>query len=149
MNPHWMEQGAKWLVSGSLIVGLTGCSRSEETAWEKSEKKTISGKIRISQDLQEKVSPTDVIFIMAKGESGPPLAVKKVTATDLPLEYTLSEDDMMLPGMIFPEKVYVSARIDKDGNASPPQPGDMEGQAKNNPVPVGATAVDLEINKMY
>lgn len=149
MNNKWVEQGAKLFVSGSLMVGLVGCGRGEETAWEKSQKKSISGKISLHPNLQEKVAATDVLFVMAKGESGPPLAVKKITALQFPLEYTLDEDDMMLPGMIFPEKVYVSARIDKDGNASPPQPGDMEGQFSQNPVDVGKSEVNLEINKVY
>jgi cytochrome c-type biogenesis protein CcmH len=41
------------------------------------------------------------------------------------------------------------AKLDKDGNAGPPEPGDMEGEHKGNPVMVGQSGVDIIIDKVH
>jgi cytochrome c-type biogenesis protein CcmH len=45
--------------------------------------------------------------------------------------------------------VTVLARLDKDGQAGPAQPGDLEGQYEKNPTPVGTKDVEIVINKEY
>lgn len=133
-----------------MVVGLMGCGQKNETGWESSQPKSISGKITILPEFEDKVSSSDVIFIMAKGESGPPIAVKKLQMSAFPIQYTLSEEeDLMLPGMVFPDKMNVVARIDKDGNASKPQPGDLGGEYAQNPAPVGQSDIDIQINRLY
>lgn len=133
-----------------MILFVTGCGQKSDTAWEQSKPKSLSGKITILPELQAKVNQGDVLFVMAKGESGPPIAVKRMTITSFPITYSLTEEsDLMMPGMIFPEKMYVSVRIDKDGNASRPQPGDLGGEYPNNPAPVGKSDIDIEINQLY
>lgn len=127
-----------------------GCGQKQDSDWEKSNPKSLSGKITILPELQAKVAPTDVIFVMAKGESGPPVAVKRIKMGPFPIAYTLTEEeDLMLPGMVFPERLNVTARIDKDGNAAPPQPGDLGGEYAQNPATVGSSNIDIEINRLY
>jgi hypothetical protein len=41
----------------------------------------------------------------------------------------------------------ISARLDKDGNPTTRQPGDLTGEYKSNPVEVGAQKVDIVIDK--
>ncbi len=140
----------KWLLLLLSVLYLTGCGEKADTAWESSSPKSISGKITILPELKEKVETGDVIFVMAKGKGGPPIAVKRLVVDSLPMSYTLSEEnDLMLPGSVFPEKINITARVDKDGNASPAQPGDLGGEYAQNPAPVGSSQIDIEINRLY
>lgn len=132
-----------------VSVMLIGCGQKADSDWEKSTVKSLSGTISILPELAGKVSPTDVLFVMAKGESGPPVAVKKLSPSQFPLQYILSEEgDLMLPGMVFPEELNVTARIYKSGTASP-KPGDLGGEYAQNPAKVGQTDIDIEINQIF
>jgi len=111
---------------------------------------TISGVITIAPFLAGDVSPGDVLFIMAKrrGE-GPPVAVKRIQGPSFPLAYTLGPGDVMIPGTPFEGKLYIVARLKKDGAAGPPRPGDLEGVYPGNPAMVGETHVHIDINQRY
>jgi cytochrome c-type biogenesis protein CcmH len=80
-------------------------------------------KVRVSlaEALKDKVLPGDTVFIFAKASSGPPmpLAVKRLTVADLPVEVSLSDSDAMMPQLKlsnFPQ-VQLQARISRAGNA--------------------------------
>jgi hypothetical protein len=68
---------------------------------------------------------------------------------EFPLKYWLTQDDVMVPGVEFKDQANVIARIDRDGQAGSPQPGDLEGTFQGNPVMVGDQNVDIVINKRY
>jgi cytochrome c-type biogenesis protein CcmH len=55
----------------------------------------------------------------------------------------------MVEGSELRGMVTVLARVDKDGQAGPPQPGDLEGQYDKNPTLVGAKDIEIQINKQY
>ncbi len=81
--------------------------------------KGISLKVSLSDEMKDKVAPTDYVFIYAKAMSGPPmpLAAAKVQVKDLPAEIELNDSMAMIPTMkisSFP-KVIVGARISKSG----------------------------------
>jgi cytochrome c-type biogenesis protein CcmH len=80
---------------------------------------------------------------------GPPVAAKRMTNLTFPVTYTVSQADVFLEGVTLSGKVNVFAKLDRDGNAGPPEPGDMEGEHKGNPVTVGATGVDIVIDKVH
>lgn len=91
---------------------------------------TVKGVVRLDPRLGERVAPTDALFVFARAAEGPrvPLAIRRVQAQDLPLEFVLDDSMSMAPNMklsLFP-KVIVGARISKSGNALP-QPGDLQG----------------------
>ncbi|MFQ5673707.1 MAG: hypothetical protein ACE5G9_11475 [Nitrospinales bacterium] len=89
----------------------------------------VSGVISVAPGLQEKIPDNAVLFIFARGqgvEQGPPLVVKLLKGVKFPFEFTLTQDDTMMPGDVFAGEVTVTARIDQDGNAAP-SPGDLEG----------------------
>ena len=54
----------------------------------------------------------------------------------------------MMPGVAFSGKIVVSARLDKDGNPTTRQAGDLAGEYKKNPVAVGTQKVDIVIDKL-
>ncbi|MBI4552065.1 MAG: hypothetical protein HY710_07365 [Candidatus Latescibacteria bacterium] len=107
---------------------------------------TVSGTLSIAPDLAAKVNGTEVIFLIARRpEGGPPLAVKKIDHPQFPLSYTLGSADAML-NEPFAGEVMIVARLDRDGNAGPPQPGDMEGTVIR--AQVGDAGVNIVIDRM-
>lgn len=110
---------------------------------------TISGVITVAPSLAGDVSPGDVLFIMAKREEGPPVAVKRIQGPSFPLAYTLGPEDVMIPGTPFEGRFYIVARLKKDGTAGPPKPGDLEGVYPGNPARVGETQVHIDINQRH
>lgn len=130
-----------------LILALASCSSGEGN---KSKKLTISGTITVDPALASKIAPNDRLFIIARRpEGGPPLAVQKIASPEFPLKYWLTQDDVMIPGAEFKGEALIIVRIDKDGQAGPPQPNDLEGTFQGNPVQVGDQNVDIVIDKFY
>lgn len=110
---------------------------------------SISGTVRLSPALQSKVQPGDTLFVFARAAEGPrmPLAILRLQAKDLPVNFSLDDSMAMSPQMKlsnFPE-VVVGARISKSGNAMP-QPGDLEGTSK--PVKVGRKGIAVSIDRV-
>jgi len=111
----------------------------------------ISGKITIDPKLKASLDPNAALFIIARpadGAAGPPLAVKKIDRPTFPLDYTLSQDNVMMQGMPFTGKINITARLDKDGNPVTRTPGDMTGDYGKNPVEVGTKNVDVVIDQI-
>lgn len=88
--------------------------------------------LRVSISLADhfalQVNPDDLLFVYAKAASGPPmpLAAKRLKASDLPAQVTLSDSDAMMAQMSISkfDKIIVGARISKTGNPVG-QPGDL------------------------
>ncbi|WP_375739157.1 c-type cytochrome biogenesis protein CcmI [Pseudomonas boanensis] len=79
-------------------------------------------RVDLAAALKDKVKPGDSVFVFARAASGPPmpLAVKRMTVADLPVEVSLSDADAMMPQLKlsnFPE-VQLVARISRSGNAT-------------------------------
>jgi cytochrome c-type biogenesis protein CcmH len=79
-------------------------------------------RVDLAATLKDKVQPGDSVFIFARATSGPPmpLAVKRMTVADLPVEVSLSDADAMMPQLKlsnFPQ-VQLVARISRSGNAT-------------------------------
>jgi cytochrome c-type biogenesis protein CcmH len=111
----------------------------------------ISGKITIDPKLKAHIDPNATLFIIARpagGAGGPPLAVKKIDKPAFPLNYSLGQENVMMPGVPFSGKVTVTVRLDKDGNPTTRGAGDMTGEFKSNPVDVGASNADITIDQI-
>lgn len=135
-----------WLMSLSLVVLLTFVAcRGDEAA--PAQAGTISGQIFVADELVENVNGQAVLFIIARKEVGPPLAVKRVLQPTFPLTYSLSESDAMIPGTVFQGEMIVKARLDADGNAGQLASGDMTGETSRT-VPVGTSGVDIKIDTL-
>ncbi|MCY1280238.1 cytochrome c-type biogenesis protein CcmI [compost metagenome] len=79
-------------------------------------------RVDLAATLKDKVQPGDSVFVFARATSGPPmpLAVKRMTVADLPVEVSLSDADAMMPQLKlsnFPQ-VQLVARISRSGNAT-------------------------------
>jgi cytochrome c-type biogenesis protein CcmH len=92
--------------------------------------KSIEVSVDLDPAFAAQVAPGDTLFVYARATEGPrmPLAITRVTASDLPLTVTLDESMAMMPNMTLAtfEQVTVEARISKSGSAIP-QSGDIRG----------------------
>jgi cytochrome c-type biogenesis protein CcmH len=108
---------------------------------------TIKGSIDIAPALKSRLAATDVLFLFARpGQSGPPVAAVRASASQLPLEFELDDSMAMNPGNTLSQhkQVILVARISKSGNPMA-QPGDFEGTLPN--VKVGASGVKIVIDQ--
>jgi len=83
---------------------------------------SLSVEVRLGDELGEKVQPGDAVFVFARAASGPamPLAVKRLSVSDLPATVSLSDADAMTPQLRLSnfEQVRLFARISRDGDAT-------------------------------
>lgn len=81
----------------------------------------VRGRISLSQEAALLVQPDDTVFVFAKAEAGQamPLVALRKTIADLPLEYALTDDMAMVPGISLADfdEVLVVARVSRSGRA--------------------------------
>ena len=105
----------------------------------------VSGTITLAEGMS--APPGSVLFIIARrGDSGPPLAVKRIMDASFPLDFELGPDDRMIQAIPFEGPFNVTARIDGDGNAMSRNPGDLQG-AVAMPVDPGASGLQLVVDQ--
>lgn len=80
----------------------------------------IKLKVILPEPLKAKAKPGTVVFVYARApgvSAGPPLAVKKIPVSSLPVSIELNDGDMMMGGRL-PPVVDLHARLDDDGIAT-------------------------------
>src|SRR6185312_12797638 len=100
----------------------------------------IAGQVLISPGLTDQVRPTDVLFVIVRRPGGTPrpVAAKRIENPKFPVPFEITNADVMVQGAELRGMVDVLARLDRDGQAGPAQPGDIEGSyAKNPTLPCG------------
>ncbi|MDX8379251.1 MAG: c-type cytochrome biogenesis protein CcmI [Gallionella sp.] len=109
----------------------------------------ITGRVSISPEMLKQVSPTDIVFILARAAQGPrmPLAVIRKQVKDLPMDFTLDDSMAMRPQMKLSgfDRVVVVARVSKSGTPMA-QTGDIEGIARG--VKPGSKGLKISINTL-
>ncbi|HDS1737668.1 c-type cytochrome biogenesis protein CcmI [Pseudomonas sp. BP8] len=87
-------------------------------------------RVELAAALKDKVQPGDTVFIFARATSGPPmpLAAKRVTVAQLPIELELSDADAMMAQMKLSDfnEVQLVARVSRAGQ---PTQGEWIGQS--------------------
>jgi cytochrome c-type biogenesis protein CcmH len=90
----------------------------------------IRVRIKISDQVKAKMAASDVLFVFARADAGPPmpLAIQRFQAASFPLETSLSDANAMAEGkkLSLLPKVKIGARLSKSGQAMA-QPGDLQG----------------------
>jgi cytochrome c-type biogenesis protein CcmH len=140
-----MAAGVIVLAGLAAWMGLAhGCEKPGQNG-------VIAGHVAIAPALTEKIRPTDVLFIIVRRPQGPPrpVAVKRIDGPHFPVTFEITNQDVMAEGAELRGMVDVVARLDKDGQAGPPQAGDLEGRYERNPTLVGARDVEIVIDKAY
>ena len=91
----------------------------------------ISVRVSLADELQSKVNAGAMLFLVARepGRPGPPVAVVRQSAENLPSLLTISDANAMLPGRTISglERVQLIARIANSGEPTA-QPGDISGE---------------------
>ena len=111
----------------------------------------IQGVVSIDPKLKDRVDGQGTLFIIARSagsSAGPPLAVKRIDQPKFPVAFSLGPENAMIPGTTFSGKVTLSARLDKDGNPTTKEPGNLTGEYKKNPVEVGAEKVNIVLDQI-
>lgn len=139
--------GVALLLLAVVVYSVLGCEKAPPPP------ATISGTIDITPELAKDVTPDFVLFVTARAADappfGPPIAAHRMTNLTFPVKYTVTQKDVFFEGVVLEGKVNVYAKLDKDGFAGPPEAGDLVGEHKGNPVMVGATGVDIVIDKVH
>lgn len=109
---------------------------------------SIPVEIEISAELAQRVNPNMVLFLFARtpGTAGPPLAVVRHVAGELPLSVNLGQDNVMLANTVLADhdELQLVARISQSGSPGA-QPGDFFGEVLYR---TGSGAVDLLIDQV-
>jgi len=140
-----MAGGIIGLAAAAAWMGLAhGCEAPNAQS-------TISGRVTVAPELASKVSPTDTLFVIVRRPGGQPrpLAVKRIDGPQFPVNFEITSADVMVQGTELRGMVDIVARVDKDGKAGQPQPGDLEGQYAKNPTLPGGKDLEIVIRKVY
>lgn len=71
------------------------------------------------------VAPQATLFIFLRpAEGGPPVAARRISTPQFPMQMTLGQDDSMMGGEL-PESGTLVARLDSDGNVATAHAGDL------------------------
>ena len=110
----------------------------------------VAGQVNIAPALADQVKPTDVLFVIVRRPGGMPrpLAVKRFDGPTFPVAYEITNADVMVQGTELRGMVDVVARLDRDGQAGPAQPGDIEGQYAKNPTLPGGRDLEITLDKV-
>jgi hypothetical protein len=107
----------------------------------------IRGTLRVAPGFEAAVPAGAVLFLVARsGTGGPPVAVKRIDAPRFPLDFELGPDDRMLESVPFAGALWLSARLDGDGNATSRTPGDLQGTLAQPVVP-GTSGVEILLDE--
>ena len=111
----------------------------------------IAGQVTIAPNLADQVRPTDVLFVIVRRPQGPPrpIAARRIDSPKFPVPFEITNADVMVQGSELRGMVDVIARLDRDGQAGPPQPGDIEGRYAKNPTLPGGRNVDIVLDQVY
>ena len=113
---------------------------------------TLSGRITLSPARKADVSPNDAVYLVARrmpdspGTRGSLVAVKRFTAASFPIEFTMSQADMMFKNGAFEGALALSARVDKDGDPITRKKGDVFGTLDG--VKVGTSGVEIALSEL-
>jgi cytochrome c-type biogenesis protein CcmH len=103
--------------------------------------------VRLELEPGVTAPPNAVVFVIVREagvESGPPMAVKRITASAFPMTFTITDADSMA-GESLPGLARVEARIDLDGDAASRGPDDP--RAAEDPVRPGGAPVVLVLKR--
>jgi len=112
----------------------------------------ITGTITLSPARKGDVSPSDVIFLVARrvpdspGTRGSLVAVKRFTAQSFPIQFTMGKADMMFQNGNFEGELDLAARVDKDRDPITRKKGDVYGTVDH--VMVGSKGIEVKLTEL-
>lgn len=97
--------------------------------------------------LQTRFSkPNTVLILVVLNEGGMPIAVKSIVNPQLPLNYTMDDLDLILPGESWKKSMTVKVHVNVHGNVGQYKRGDLRGVHKGT-VHSGDTHVNIVVDE--
>lgn len=150
-GPHASPGGVAGGSTAGPAAGTSGAAAEPGTVAPRDATPLIRGRVSVASSLGDKVPVDGTVFIIARAAQGPrmPLAVARITAGQLPHEFTLADTDAMDPKRLLSsiDSVVVEARISASGNAMRAS-GDLFGVSEPLRPAAGAQAVSLTIDQV-
>lgn len=111
----------------------------------------VAGRVMIAPTLADQVRPTDVLFVIVRRPGGAPrpIAAKRIDHPTFPVSFEITNADVMVQGSELRGMVDIVARLDRDGQAGPAQPGDIEGRYAKNPTLPGGRDLEITLDKVH
>jgi hypothetical protein len=108
----------------------------------------VRGVVKLAPGLEAAGGTLFVMVRMAGSpDRGPPVAVKKIVAPALPVQFEVSSADVMMKGMPFTGPFDVYARLDRDGDPMTRDPDDLVvGSAATNAM-AGGQPIDVVLDR--
>lgn len=107
----------------------------------------LSGVIEISPALEARAPKTNsVLFVIAENSGGVPVAVHRIVNPEFPAAFTMSPQDLLVPGIRRNERLTLVARLNAHGILSAAKPGDLEGRSPG-PAHLGDHGVRVLLDK--
>ena len=107
----------------------------------------LSGQVLLAPELEGQVPEGAVLFLIARiGESGRPVAAKRIGTPEFPLAFELGPEDRMAHEMPYEGPFQITARLDSDGDAATRTAGDLRGVTEGSHSP-GDTGVTILIDE--
>ena len=137
------------LAEAARLEGTGGQATAPVVLATASATKAISGEVRLSAELQQRVAAGDTLFVFARAAEGSrmPLAIVRLQAQGEPVAFTLDDSQAMSPNQKLSgaASVVVGARISRSGQATP-QSGDLVGQSA--PLAPGTRGLVLVVDRV-
>ena len=107
----------------------------------------LSGVVEITPLLEARAPKTNsVLFVIAQNAGGVPVAVHRIVNPEFPAAFTMSPQDLLIPGIRRNERLTIVARLNAHGILSAPKPGDLEGRSPE-PARLGDRGVKVRLDK--
>ncbi len=130
------------------MAGVPSSPMGEVAAFESAASQMIRGTITLAPELADRIPQGGVLFLVARGGgTGPPIAAKRISGLRFPIAFELGPEDRMLESVSFAGPLFLSARIDADGNAGSRATGDLQGAASAAVEP-GASGIQIYIDQV-
>jgi cytochrome c-type biogenesis protein CcmH len=139
------DSGVRDTVRGYLVTARAGgpSARPEPASRSQPQDSEAGPSLALTVDIEEalarRLSGDETVFVAVRRASGgPPLAVRRLRAEELPAELNIDDGDAMMAGsgLSSADSISVVARVSFSGDAMPAE-GDFEGQS-------GTVAVDQQ-----
>lgn len=87
---------------------------------------SFQGTVVLPEALKARFVPGSILFVVARslGGNARPVAAQKIVPSDFPVDFSLTQADSMM-GDPLPEEVDLLVRLDRDGDISTREEGDL------------------------
>ena len=88
----------------------------------------LRGRLEMADSLKEAAArPNTMLFVVARNESGVPVAIKKIINPSFPLSFRLSAENLIMPELLT-KFLFLEAFLNTHGELGVTRAGDIKGE---------------------